>query len=129
MFARRGEMSEGGVNRTVAPLDVERLEQEMESYQANLDEKCEEIYQLASQARSKGYDLKDEVEIPRAIDLADRVEKLLEEYLKPSPNEKPIPIQNDIRKMSQYMFSYRYSTSIDANRFKTLRLFATIVIA
>jgi len=92
-------MSEGGVSRNVAPLDIERLEREMETYQANLDEKCEEIYQLAGQARSKGYDLKDEVEIPRAIDLADRVEKLLEEYLKPSPTEKPIPIQNDIRKM------------------------------
>ena len=74
MFARRVEMSEGGVSRNVAPLDIERLEQVMEAYQANLDEKCEEIYQLAGQARSKGYDLKDEVEIPRAIDLADRVE-------------------------------------------------------
>ncbi len=92
-------MSEGGVSRNVAPLDIERLEQEMETYQANLDEKCEEIYQLAGRARSKGFDLSDEVEIPRAIDLADRVEKLLEEYLKPSPHEKPIPIQNDIRKM------------------------------
>ena len=92
-------MSEGGGSRTVAPLDIERLEQEMGNYQAILDEKCEEIYQLAGKARSKGLDLKDEVEIPRAIDLADRVEKLLEEYLKPSPNDKPIPIQNDIRKM------------------------------
>ena len=89
-------MSEGGGSRTVAPLDIERLEQEMGNYQAILDEKCEEIYQLAGKARSKGLDLKDEVEIPRAIDLADRVEKLLEEYLKPSPNDKPIPIQNDI---------------------------------
>ncbi|MDP6325378.1 MAG: hypothetical protein QF684_07455 [Candidatus Thalassarchaeaceae archaeon] len=92
-------MSEGGVSRSVAPLDVSRLESEMANYQAYLDEKCEEIYQLAGEARSKGFDLKDEVEIPRAIDLADRAEKLLEDYLRPFPNEKPIPIQDDIRKM------------------------------
>ncbi|MDE0707559.1 MAG: hypothetical protein OSB33_01280 [Candidatus Poseidoniales archaeon] len=92
-------MSEGGVSRPIAPLDTPRLEKEMANYQSYLDEKCEEIYQLAGKARSKGFDLKDEVEIPRAIDLADRAEKLLEEYLKPSPNEKPIPIQDDIRKM------------------------------
>ena len=92
-------MSDGGVSRSVAPLDVSRLEKEMTNYQSYLDEKCEEIYQLAGEARSKGFDLKDEVEIPRAIDLADRAEKLLEDYLRPSPDEDPIPIQDDIRKM------------------------------
>ena len=74
MFARRDEMSEGGVSRSVAPLDTLRLENEIAAYQSDLDEKCEELYQLAGEARSKGFDLKDEVEIPRAIDLADRAE-------------------------------------------------------
>ncbi len=99
MFARRDEMSEGGVSRSVAPLDTPRLEKEIEDYQSDLDQKCEELYQLAGEARSKGFDLKDEVEIPRAIDLADRAEKLLEDYLRPTPDDDPIPIQDDIRTM------------------------------
>ena len=92
-------MSEGGVSRSVAPLDTLRLENEIAAYQSDLDEKCEELYQLAGEARSKGFDLKDEVEIPRAIDLADRAEKLLEDYLRPTPDDEPIPIQDDIRTM------------------------------
>ena len=86
-------MSEGGMSRPVAPLDSQRLENEIETYQSTLDQQCEEIYQLAGEARSKGFDLKDEVEIPRAVDLADRAEKLLAEYL------DGIPIAEDIRNM------------------------------
>ena len=90
-------MSEGGVNRPIAPLDTQRLEKEMEGYQNNLDAECEAIYQLAGEARAKGFDLMDEVEIPRVIDLADRAEKLLEDHLKTEGWDEPIPIAENIR--------------------------------
>ena len=89
-------MSEGGVSRPIAPMDTERLEKEMESYQKNLDVECEAIYQLAGEARSKGFDLDDKVEIPRVIDLADRAEKLLCDEL--VVDGKPLPIAENIRK-------------------------------
>ena len=89
-------MSEGGVSRPIAPMDTERLEKEMESYQSNLDTECEAIYQLAGEARAKGLDLKDEVEIPRVIDLADRAEKLLVEHL--LVDGESLPIAENIRK-------------------------------
>ena len=94
-------MSEGGVGRSAAPLDMERLEAEMAAYQELLDTECEAIYQLASEARSKGFDLSDEVEIPRVIDLADRAEKLLTDagYLSAEGWDEPIPIAKDIRTM------------------------------
>ena len=91
-------MAGGGVSRPIAPLDTQRLESEMESYQKNLDAECEAIYQLAGEARAKGFDLKDEVEIPRVIDLADRAEKLLEPYLITEGWDEPIPIAENIRK-------------------------------
>ncbi|SVC74971.1 uncharacterized protein METZ01_LOCUS327825, partial [marine metagenome] len=89
-------MSEGGVSRPIAPMDTERLEKEMESYQNNLDAECEAIYQLAGEARAKGFDLQNEVEIPRVIDLADRAEKLLCDEL--VVGGKPLPIAENIRK-------------------------------
>jgi len=93
-------MSEGGVSRPIAPIDTQRLEKEMETYQDNLDAECEAIYQLAQEARSKGLDLKDEVEIPRVIDLADRAEKLLTNagHLSAEGWDDPIPIAKAIRK-------------------------------
>lgn len=92
-------MSAGGLERPISPFDAERLQREIDDYQSNLDAQCEALYQLASQARSKGFDLSDQVEIPRAIDLADRAEKLLLDYLI-APEygfEDPIPIAEDIR--------------------------------
>ena len=62
-------------------FDEERLQSEMERYHNQLDSETERLYTLASEAREKGLDFSTEVEIPRAIDLADRTEKLLEEYL------------------------------------------------
>ena len=62
-------------------IDIERLEQEMESYQNWLDERADEAYIIAESARSLGMDHRDFVEIPRAADLAGRTEKLLIEYL------------------------------------------------
>ena len=62
-------------------VDVERLEAEMVAYHQWLDERADEAYIIAEEARKKGYDHKEYVEIPRAADLAGRTEKLLIEYL------------------------------------------------
>ena len=94
-------MSVGGVSREISPLDSKRLQQEIDDYQSNLDEQCEALYKLANEARSKGFDLSNSVEIPRAIDLADRAEKLLIDYLV-APEygyDDPIPIAEEIREM------------------------------
>ena len=62
-------------------LDVERLEHEMVRYHQWLDERTDEAYRLAEEARGLGLDHKMRVEIPRASDLAGRTEKLLIEHL------------------------------------------------
>lgn len=98
-------LSSEGVTRPVAPFDSGRLERELEAYQDRLDAECEEVYQLAGEARAKGFDLRDVVEIPRAADLAGRAEKLLEEYL------DGIEIADDIRRMLAE--KDRETTSID----------------
>ena len=54
MFARRDEMSEGGVSRPIAPMDTERLEKEMETYQNNLDAEYFEI--ISKELRSNSED-------------------------------------------------------------------------
>ena len=78
-------MAEGGGG---AIIDTQRLEDEHEAYQNWLDERIEEAYVVASQAKAKGLDFKVTVEIPRAADLASRTEKLLEyPYLYPNPND------------------------------------------
>ena len=53
----------------------------MVAYHQWLDERADEAYIIAEEARKKGYDHKEYVEIPRAADLAGRTEKLLIEYL------------------------------------------------
>lgn len=62
-------------------LDLDRLEKELDAYQLWLDERAEDAYVIAEQARSQGLDHRDFVEIPRAADLAGRTEKLLVDYL------------------------------------------------
>jgi len=46
-------------------------------YIENLQKECNITYQIANEARSKGLDPKNQVEIPQAHDLADRTQKLL----------------------------------------------------
>ena len=53
---------------------------EMKAYFKKLEDGAEEIYQIAAKARAEGKDPTLEVEIPRAEDLASRVEKLLSDY-------------------------------------------------
>ena len=53
---------------------------EMESYFKNLEDRAEVCYQIAEKARKLGKDPTEVVEIPRAADLASRVEKLLQDY-------------------------------------------------
>ena len=56
-------------------VDEGRLSRELESYRDWLDENTEKVYEIAGEARSKGLDFADSVEIPRAADLASRTEK------------------------------------------------------
>ena len=65
----------------LAVYDQDRMDSERDAYQKRLDAQAEEVYQLAGKARLQGLDFSDEVEIPRAADLASRTERLLEEYL------------------------------------------------
>ncbi|MEE2984685.1 MAG: hypothetical protein VX366_00510 [Candidatus Thermoplasmatota archaeon] len=81
------------VHSPLLGIDIKRLEKEMESYQEWLDNRTEEAYQIADEARSKGLDHKTEVEIPRASDLASRTEKLLVQYLDGAE------VAEDIRKL------------------------------
>ena len=61
----------------LAVYDRARMDSERDAYQKRLDVQAEEVYQLAGQARSQGLDFSDDVEIPRAADLASRTQKLL----------------------------------------------------
>ncbi|AGI47433.1 DNA polymerase, archaeal type II, large subunit [Thermoplasmatales archaeon BRNA1] len=56
------------------------VSEEMTRYFESLNEDTDRLYQIAAKARKEGKDPTLEVEIPRAEDLASRVEKLLEEY-------------------------------------------------
>ena len=53
---------------------------EMKEYFSKLSSKTEELYKIAEEARKKGKDPTMEVEVPRAEDLASRVEELLKDY-------------------------------------------------
>jgi len=78
-----------GSGSSAAILDEERLQREYEEYQIKLDNKIEEAYVIAKEAKSQKLDFTDSVEIPRAADLASRTEKLLEyPYLYPNPDDK-----------------------------------------
>ena len=87
--------------RRLAVYDRARMDSERDAYQKRLDVQAEEVYQLAGQARSQGLDFSDDVEIPRAADLASRTQKLLEDpYLKPNrenPDVDPIEIESELR--------------------------------
>ena len=70
------------ISKTIT-YNTEQLEEESRKYQNFLDDKTEEIYNLALIAKKKGLDFESYIEIPRAEDLASRTEKLLQkDYLK-----------------------------------------------
>ena len=75
------QAAEVGKSNPLLGLDLERLEREMLAYHQWLDERADDAYRIAEQARQLGLDHKDRVEIPRASDLAGRTEKLLIEHL------------------------------------------------
>ena len=49
----------------------------LEEYNNRLTTECNRVYEMVSIAKSRGYDPKLEIEIPQAIDLSERVQKLL----------------------------------------------------
>ena len=67
--------------RQVAEYDEARLSGERVAYQSWLDRRADEVYLIAAEAKAKGLDFTEDIEIPRTADLASRTEKLLEEYL------------------------------------------------
>jgi hypothetical protein len=79
--------------RHVAEYDEVRMSAERASYQSWLDRRADEVFLIADEARAKGLDFSDEVEIPRTTDLASRTEKLLEEYL------DGMSIEDDLRNL------------------------------
>ncbi len=56
------------------------MSEEMREYFRRLEEEAEKCYQIARKARRKGLDPYPDVEIPRAPDLASRVEKQLADF-------------------------------------------------
>ncbi len=50
----------------------------LDEYRKTLDRKVKEIYEIAARARSRGLDVKKNVEIPLASDMADRIEELIQ---------------------------------------------------
>ncbi len=65
----------------VLPYDEERFVNEMDAYSLWMDERADEVYNIAVAARKQGLDPSLDVEIPRAADLASRCEKLLVDHL------------------------------------------------
>ncbi len=65
-----------------------------QDYIKKLQQNCDEVYEIANQARSKGFDPKLTVEIPQAHDLADRTQQLLD-FLHPRDTA------NQIRELTQ----------------------------
>ncbi len=57
-------------------MSMVEMSEEMRRYFSALEEEAERIYRIAEEARSMGYDPEMHVEIPRAKDLAVRVEEL-----------------------------------------------------
>ena len=86
-------------------IDVKRLEIERSDYYESLDKEIEEAYTIAAEAKKKGLDFSESVEIPRASDLASRTEKLLEDpYLYVDPDKKstrPLKIEGKLRELLQ----------------------------
>ena len=79
--------------RHISEYDETRLSDECVSYQSWLDRRADEVYLIASEARAKGLDFSEDIEIPRTADLASRTEKLLEEYL------DGMSIEDDLRNL------------------------------
>jgi hypothetical protein len=81
-------------NSKTISYNAKHLEEESKKYQNFLDDRTEEIYNLALIAKQKGLDFENYIEIPRAKDLASRTEKLLQkDYL------KELSIEDDLRKL------------------------------
>ena len=91
------------IGARIEEMDIDRLSKEKDSYQVWLDNRIEEAYTIASEAKSKGLDFAATIEIPRAADLASRTEKLLEDpYLYPDPERKEgaaLRIESSLREL------------------------------
>ncbi len=93
------------ISDVVSEIDVNRLELERSNYYKTLDKCIDDAYEIAKQAKEKGLDFSESIEIPRAADLASRTEKLLEDpYLYIDPEKRsqpPLKIEDHLRKLLQ----------------------------
>jgi len=80
-----------------------------EDYIKRLHEEADAIYEVAEEARSKGHDPKITVEIPKAKDLADRTQKLLD-FLHPRQTAE------QIREMTKLYDGNRERVAIEVAR-------------
>ena len=49
----------------------------LQEYSNRLTTECNRVYDIVKIAKSRGFDPKMEIEIPQAVDLSERVQKLL----------------------------------------------------
>ena len=80
-----------------------------EEYIKRLHNEADAIYEVAEEARSKGHDPKITVEIPKAKDLADRTQKLLD-FLHPRQTAE------QIREMTKLYDGNRERVAIEVAR-------------
>lgn len=83
----------------------------IEDYRETLDREVRSIYEIASRARSKGFDVTRSVEIPLASDMADRIEELIQTK----------GIADDIRKISKIKSREEVSIEIARKTAKILK--------
>ncbi len=72
--------------------------QEIKKYLEEIGKKTKQVYDIAEQARKKGYDPDDHVDIPLAIDMAERVEGLVSAI---SPQIKGVGIPKRLRELEK----------------------------
>ena len=78
-------------------------------YIALLEEECGNVYEIAEVARQQGRDPRNVVEIPRASDLADRTQKLLD-FLEPRTTA------NQIRLLTEHHEGNREKVALDISK-------------
>ena len=87
-----------------------------QEYISFLKQKCDEEYEIANMARSKGLDPKNFVEIPQAEDLADRTQKLLD-FLQPRETAQQIRELTSIHQGNREMVAIEISKIVAAESY------------
>ena len=84
--------------KTTKTVKSKDLKSETQKYFDNLDKEIQKVYETAKQARSKGLDPEDEVEIPIVKDLAERVVGLISVVYPQIANDKIVKRIEELEK-------------------------------